>query len=943
MKKIKQILFGAVIAIMIIEITVFTGNTICHAADDNPTVGENLTMGEVYDTALEFAYGDTFRSVYENRLAGSPLETEGADGVDTATGHLMLSRTDLSLDGTGGMDFELNRYYDSNEANLGHAMVEHVDELKRDTIWVEYTAEDGAKRKLVVNAALLSNHKDALKNLIGSSYKKGEVQHKDVIRPEGGTQRTKIVSNERHNVYGVASGWRYDFPWIETVILTEDEGWGKIPAYLHFGSAGVASISYKADNDSKTYQITGLEDYDYQDIRLEDFEQTVNGVACRYLLRDKTGLRTYFNEDGVIVLQKDAHNNTISYTYTDGIYFSKITDSVGREILFHYDDEEGEKVLASVTVQGMETEGGVAKQTVTYETDRKSYTPLHGDRLHGFILTSAVVDGRKEKYGYKTVERLVSTAGEGAASQRVSTNQSYLLTKITADGCEQYYEYRGCSLRGTKQYGTGQKRDVVTGQFYVTREYQKDLKTGKKSEGIKYDYFQRQDDTLISFADFEEGKNEVWQYGKSGLKTAALVSTFNPNKYKTNKKYYDYKYKKSKINAGTLRLKKDTKKNASLYIYNENKQLAEQVEYGQEKQETLYRYDKDGKGSLVVQETSKSYGKKGSGAMVSKQGYTYDVYRNLLTSKSPRAYLKKNKGKEHLFTTTYNYHATDKGYPAGDAAAALSTLESQENYSSAGTKVRMTGVIASNGMDIISISGQKSVGGGAYQTISKTDFSYDAHGNEIQGKVYPAYSKDGEAEMIQNDYTYNELGQQTKRTVAISSAKRPADSRTYTEEEITYDSFGNELTYTDANGLVSKTTYDPKTGEETETINAVGTEYESADKEYQSSDGLKTMTVDNYGRVTITIQDAFGNTLISKDEAAGTWTESVYEYGSTEGDGDTEDDEEKEEVTRLVEERTYVFEPDEKRFIINEDGETVPNYYITGKGKEILRRQQIFL
>ena len=73
----------------------------------------------------------------------------------------------------------------------------------------------------------------------------------------------------------------------------------------------------------------------------------------------------------------------------------------------------------------------------------------------------------------------------------------------------------------------------------------------------------------------------------------------------------------------------------------------------------------------------------------------------------------------------------------------------------------MTGVIASNGMDIISISGQKGVGGGAYQTISKTDFSYDAHGNEIQGKVYPAYSTDGEAEMIQNDYTYNELGQQT--------------------------------------------------------------------------------------------------------------------------------------------------------------------------------------
>ena len=97
---------------------------------------------------------------------------------------------------------------------------------------------------------------------------------------------------------------------------------------------------------------------------------------------------------------------------------------------------------------------------------------------------------------------------------------------------------------------------------------------------------------------------------------------------------------------------------------------------------------------------------------------------------------------------------------------------------------------------------------------------------------------------------------------------------------MTYDSFGNELSYIDENGLVSQTSYDPETGEETETIHAVGTEYESKDKEYVSTDGLKTMTVDNYGRVSIDIQDAFGNTIISKDEAAGTWTESTYDYGS---------------------------------------------------------------
>ncbi|WP_207663947.1 hypothetical protein, partial [Clostridium sp. AF37-5] len=104
---------------------------------------------------------------------------------------------------------------------------------------------------------------------------------------------------------------------------------------------------------------------------------------------------------------------------------------------------------------------------------------------------------------------------------------------------------------------------VVTEQFYVTREYEKDNKTGKKSNGTKYDYFQKKGtDGLRSYDDFREREKddkgnwktayEVWQYGNDGLRTVTVVSSFNPNKYKTNKKYYDYTYKKSKINPDTL-------------------------------------------------------------------------------------------------------------------------------------------------------------------------------------------------------------------------------------------------------------------------------------------------------------------------------------------------------------------------------------------------------
>ena len=294
----KHLIFGAAAAI-VLNGAVLCGAADCRAAGEDSGDDGKLIVGEVYRSAKEELYGDTFRSVYENRLPGSPLEAECADGVDTATGHLMLSRNDLSLEGTGGNDFELDRYYDSNEANLGHATVEYVEALELETMNVYYTAEDGSERRLVVHSSLLANHKDALKNLMGVSYEARDTHRSDQVSDN--TQRTRIVSNRGHNVYGIASGWRYDFPWIETVTLSEDEGWGKRPAYLHYGSAGVINIETEADAGTKTYRITGLEDYQYSDVRLEDWDKTVDGIPCKYLLRDKTGLRTYFNEDGVIV------------------------------------------------------------------------------------------------------------------------------------------------------------------------------------------------------------------------------------------------------------------------------------------------------------------------------------------------------------------------------------------------------------------------------------------------------------------------------------------------------------------------------------------------------------------------------------------------------------------------------------------------------------------
>ena len=48
-------------------------------------------------------------------------------------------------------------------------------------------------------------------------------------------------------------------------------------------------------------------------------------------------------------------------------------------------------------------------------------------------------------------------------------------------------------------------------------------------------------------------------------------------------------------------------------------------------------------------------------------------------------------------------------------------------------------------------------------------------------------------------------------------------------------------------------------------------------------------------------------------------------------------------MTVSLEKRTYAFKPDEKKFIVNEDGKTVPNFYITGRGNKVLSGKEIFL
>ena len=70
MRDLRAVIHGITTAVLC-GVAVFSCSTISKAA------------GETYQTAVEAAYGDTFRGVYENYLAGSPLEAENLNGNDS--------------------------------------------------------------------------------------------------------------------------------------------------------------------------------------------------------------------------------------------------------------------------------------------------------------------------------------------------------------------------------------------------------------------------------------------------------------------------------------------------------------------------------------------------------------------------------------------------------------------------------------------------------------------------------------------------------------------------------------------------------------------------------------------------------------------------------------------------------------------------------------------
>ena len=174
------------------------------------------------------------------------------------------------------------------------------------------------------------------------------------------------TSGYDHNLtdkyFDIGIGWEFDFPYIERLYGNTSGERGNAE-YLHFGAKGI----WRIDEDNK------LDGYYLNDLVLSK-GGTFNNQSCWYTLTEKNGKKYYFGTLGQLYGIEDRFGNNIKFEYNtvrlyDGHNYpyqlKKITDSVGREIIFDYTNPL--QTTVTVTDKNSSEQSRVIKYNKTLE------------------------------------------------------------------------------------------------------------------------------------------------------------------------------------------------------------------------------------------------------------------------------------------------------------------------------------------------------------------------------------------------------------------------------------------------------------------------------------------------------------------------------------------------------------------------------------------------
>ena len=229
------------------------------------------------------------------------------DYINPQTGELALTQTDYVLPGVNGLDLAIKRLYKSGSASHWKSSVKYVS---------------GNSGALV----------DYLENTYSASDSYGSTFYE--MR------------------YNLGVGWRFSFPTIEK----KEEG---NYLYLHTESGDVYNLSGPT-NDVYKVENHPVEDLTIKKCTSEEitkfasqgtvFSQTIT-MKPYYVMTEKNGKKTYFDEDGRILNIVDRYSNQITFKYQTydciqnaygsvmKMLISTIIDSMGREVNITYKED----------------------------------------------------------------------------------------------------------------------------------------------------------------------------------------------------------------------------------------------------------------------------------------------------------------------------------------------------------------------------------------------------------------------------------------------------------------------------------------------------------------------------------------------------------------------------------------------------------------------------
>ena len=851
------------------------------------------------------------QSVNNGGINQAPNESEHNFTVDAATGNSTVHVTDITLPGKNGFDLEISRTYNSFQSNLyepyviedkmyvstpfymvsgkkdfektniNNVMVDFgynnpvcisktysnykTDNAKYSNMSkFEFSADNYKKAYLFDNyndAYALAQQLNSTSKDISATYPNASVGYYwanykncvvttvyiDVAVPVYSTGLMPDTATERYSKLG--AGWEFDFPYIEKR-YGEDRY-----EYLHYGNKGTWEIDTSSSGGTN-----GLVGYNLNDMILTN-DKTVShdGKTSEYCVTEKNGKKSYFGDDGRLLLQRDRFGNEIKF-YCDYEYYKDtrgqrrkypyligITDSVGRNVTINYgsDYTSAGFTYKDITLTVKDPLNSSNKSTYIYRLQVMKGKSLDGNEQEYVLNKVTRPDGESSRYNYWQMEAPVNFF-----DRNTDFVYEYKSGKTEKNGNSYINKNNIEEITGVKNYyallSAAYEPDDRECRFYYSRFLKNCTPTGSM---LFYKAYYMCDDV-------RNDENDV-QYE---------VNEHNYKYFINNDTEYDGypNYKRTERIPDSFRI-----------ITND---IVGDIEGETDKLITnkhTYRYtgENDQKAILLDNTLSSSVDFKTS------VNYSYDETTRLATEKITKNYDMDTPTEYMQFKETYSYDNASYGdllsvTPNSDSERSISfEYNSLYHYPTKKTYRKNPEEIIVEEMtptsDNLSVKTEK-----VYENNSlkkRTEFSYDAYGNVVEKKEYK-----NDTEYIRTGYNYTDTqynGQYNGANLVGQTVYNVSDidgNSNDTNVSYEYDWRGYPTKMIDADGNITMYEYD-----------GIGRLVKTT-----FPDGNTETLVYEYGGNQITKTDAIGTEFIYyydgsgnlEEESIGSWSNIIKEY-----------------------------------------------------------------